>query len=221
MWSAILRVVVILSIAAFCVLHGMAALTYPGGTVFDSYTTGYRFWGNYLCDLTHSTALNGDANPSANLARVSMLALSTGLAACFWLVPPLLRMRRREAVLTRWLGTLALPGIWIATLAPIGAMGDHLHSVAVFSGAMPGLAATVLAVRASFRRRREHPFIGWSGMATFVTSLIDSVLYALVISGVLSTPKALPSVQKLALLSLMTWMMSVATENRLGPRTAR
>lgn len=221
MWSQIPRVISILSVATFCVLHGAAALTYPGGTVFDSDATGYSFCCNYLCDLTHSTALNGEANPSAHLARASMLALSTGLAACFWLVPSLLRMQRREGTLARWLGTLALPGIWTATLAPVGAMGDRLHSIAVFAGVIPGLAATMLAVRASFRRRREHPFIGWSGMATFVTTLVDSALYALVLSGVMSTPKALPAVQKLALLSLLAWMVSVAIANRLGPRTAR
>ena len=85
MRSKLPRLLVLLSVLLFVVLHSIAAFKFPGGNVFDTQASGHSFWLNYLCDLTHTTALNGEPNPSAPIAKASMLVLSVGLAAFFWL----------------------------------------------------------------------------------------------------------------------------------------
>jgi hypothetical protein len=214
------------AVVLFVALELPAMALYPGGTWWDSHTRGARFWENYLCDLEWSVALDGLPNPvGSRLALAATLVLVLGLLPFWWTVPRVAGETRLLGRLVRVLGALNVAGTIAVALMPSERFGS-LHGAAVVVAALPGLGAAVLAVALLLRGEPPPRVAGALGAAMLAASVADFVLYVRTLIAGGPGPRALPAVQKVALLLLLAWMLAVAARSRYsaaawGRRRAR
>jgi len=182
---------------------------YPGGTWWNAAAAGHSFWQNYLCDLTQSIAIDGVANPLGSvLAKAAMLVLVGGLLP-LWAAVPLLFARSGFARPVRALGFVSMAGVVWVVLLP--SRCGPWHGAVVTLAGLPGLSAAILAVAGLLGARQSHArFAARIGMAMLSFALIDFTAYVgHLVAGGLGTPW-LPALQKIALVFLVAWMLSVA-----------
>lgn len=200
-------------VIGFVALLAAAMAFYPGGTWLDRGEPGHHFWRNFFCDLTQPVALNGAPNPIGSaLGQAAMLALAAAFVPFWILIPPLFPEEKVLGAVTRTLGLISAAGLVAVPLTPSLKLGAS-HMIAVFVASIPGILAAVLAA-IGLRRVRQIRHIA---TGTLVLAALDAALYlGTVISGG-PIPAALPALQKLAALGLVTWMASVAAASRRRP----
>lgn len=213
--NRIAAAVVLGALAAFLVLHALAALAYPGGTFCDANAEGYRFWGNFFCDLTQPVTQRGIDNARARLfAEASFVCFALALGPFFWVLGS--RLPRSLGRALRLFGLIAAFGTNLIAWLP-SRVSALLHQVAVFSATLPGLLAALLGVFGLFRTGDERFATRVSavfGASALAFGAADAAYYAYAI-GVPGCHVWLPVLQKLAALCLVAWMALVA---RLGLR---
>ncbi len=74
---------VLIGIVISLILILIAILVYPGGTMFDKYSTGYDWTGNFMSNLFGRYAINGQENPSRAWAYLGMIFLPFTYALFF------------------------------------------------------------------------------------------------------------------------------------------
>jgi hypothetical protein len=198
-----------LSIGGFVALESAAMRVYPGGTWWNVTAVGHSFWQNYLCDLTQPVAIDHVPNPLGSmLGRTAMLVLVAGLFP-FWAAVPLLFVGPRLARLVRMLGFVSMIGVVGVVLLPSSRFGQ-LHGILVVLAGVPGLSAAVLTVAGLLQALPQFRLAAWLGVAMLLFALVDFTAYTgHLIAGGLGTP-ILPALQKVALLLLIAWMLSVS-----------
>lgn len=198
-----------LSVGGFVALESAAMWLYPGGTWWNVSAAGHSFWQNYLCDLTQPVAIDHVPNPLGSLlGRTAMLVLVAGLLP-FWAAVPLLFVRPGLARLVRTLGFVSMMGVVGVVLLPSSRFGQ-LHGIVVVLAGVPGLTAAVLTVAGLLQALPHFRLAAWLGVAMLLFALIDFTAYtAHLLAGGLGTP-ILPALQKVALLFLVAWMLSVS-----------
>jgi len=109
----------LLAAAQFPLLSVLAMLLYPGGTIANPNTEGYRFFNNFLSALGLTVARNGADNLPSLLLFASSLALAgLGLIAYFVTVPGLFRGQKLPWILSLLGGGLGIvSGISFAGVA--------------------------------------------------------------------------------------------------------
>jgi hypothetical protein len=206
------------SVLAFFALEIPAVLLYDGGTWWDAGAPGYSFWDNYLCDLLLHNAIDGAPNPiGSRLAAAAMIALLVGLVP-FW--------RGGAALIQAWppgrwagrMGLLSVAGVVAVVLLPSDRFGP-VHGLAVVVAAVPGLAASLLAVVGLARHERPPRVAAFVGACWLVAATVDFVFYAHHLAKGDEGSPFLPAAQKVALACLMAWMLTVAA--RLWPTARR
>lgn len=186
----------------------VAAALYPGGTWCEPRASGYDPLRSFFCDVLHARGLNGAPNAGAPWARAALFFAALALFT-FWLgLGSALQLSSRRARLVRVIGVLSAGACLVVALTPSDRF-PALHQAAVLSSASAGIAAAVIACsgRARGRTARALRRLGW---AALVTAGVDAALYL----GQLTAPApcsiALPALQKLAALLVVTWMVAVA-----------
>jgi len=189
-------VAVLVLMAAFVGVDVVAMALYPGGTFMDPGAVGHRFWGNFLCDLARRPAVGGRLNTAApwGTATLGLLFLAGG---AFWLAVPSLFRSRRAARFVVGAGMLST--VSLMSLA-LGATRSA-HLAGVVCGAVPGLAAAVVAL-SSLRSRRGLFALG---AVAAVLCAVDVVLYVRYFHEIVL---AVPLVQRLALLAGVSWIVA-------------
>lgn len=182
---------------------------YPGGTWWDRAAVGHRFWENYVCDLEWEVALGGSPNHlGARVARASVLVLVAGFVP-FWLaLPVLFPERRRIGRAVRTLGLASVAGLSAVAWMPSDRAGA-LHAAAVIIAAVPGMAATALAVAGLLGGEPRPRIAGWTGATLLGFAAADLGLY---VSHLLRHVEGTPLVvvlEKIAVLLLLAWMLEV------------
>ena len=158
-------------------------------------------------------ALNGrDNRVGSTLSQAAMLVLVGGFVP-FWMLAAGPRARA-----VRVLGLCSVVGTAAVTLMPSERFGS-MHGVAVMVAASTGLAAAVLA--AVGQLRAGDRVAGSLGLAVLAFAGIDLVLYVRTFASGGPGPLALPALQKVALLLLLTWMGVVASRPARPRRDAR
>jgi hypothetical protein len=208
-------VAIIGSVVAFSGLEGAAMALYPGGTWWDATTRGHRFWQNFLCDLEWRVALNGSPNLlGSRLASAAMLVLLLGLGA-FWIGLPGVfpgRPPRGTSAVTP-LGLVSALATVAVVLMPSDRFGA-LHGVMVITAGVPGLAAAGLAVGVLARGEPRPRIAAWTGASMLAFAFVDFALYAWHFLGHTAGTPLGPTLQKVALLLLLGWMVVVAIRSR-------
>jgi hypothetical protein len=75
---------VLIGVVVSLILIMIAISVYPGGTMFDEYSTGYSWTKNFMSNLFGQRALNGAANPSRIWAYAGMILLPITYALFFF-----------------------------------------------------------------------------------------------------------------------------------------
>ncbi|MBL8684045.1 MAG: hypothetical protein JNK05_33035 [Myxococcales bacterium] len=197
----------------FVLLVGAAIDAYPGGTWFDPLSRGYSFWKNFHCDLFHHRALNGRDNArSATLAIAGTTAMFAALAAFFALVARLdgRSPESRLAKVTRFAGVTSCVVGMAVPLTPSD-VNRVAHLTAVTAAFVPALIAVMAAAWISVRSK-SSALLALFAIATLAFGASDGVAYAIAFS--IDTRNqlleaSLPLFQRLAMLSLIGWMLSV------------
>jgi len=189
---------VLVFLTAFLGVDVVAMALYPGGTFMDPSAVGHRFWGNFLCDLARQPAVGGRPNTALpwGTAALCLLFLAGG---AFWLaVPSLFRSRgaARFVLAAGVLSTVALMSL------PLGATRTG-HLVGVLCGAGPGLAAASVTLWALRTRRALFAL----GAVAALLCAADVVLYVHYFHDIVL---AVPLVQRLALLTGVSWIAACA-----------
>lgn len=207
------------SVAVFATCIAFAAEAYPGGTWLDRSTVGHSFWGNFVCDLLRSEALNGQPNPYPALATVGMLALVAGLTTFWFAVPRLFRQRPRLGIAVRVLGVVAAVALVVVPLTPADRFGE-LHGVAIMVACVPALGVAALATVGLLSSPGSTRLLGALGAATVATSFVDCALLFgrdWVKEGGLAF--LLPALERVSTILLLAWM--VVTALRLAAQCRR
>jgi hypothetical protein len=197
-----------LSCVALAVFVGamvLAMALYPGGSWTDRESIGFSFWRNFWCDLVRSEAINGaDNGQSRRAASLGFAALSLSLWAYWRVATRLLAEPERRRVLV--LGRTATVGLLATALLPSDA-NPVLHGGLALSSGTLGMSCAALCVaarREGESRRSARRCLGW---AALLLAASNAALYIYVAyCGGPETP-AQPSVQKLATLALLAWMV--------------
>ena len=192
------------------VASAIAAAEYPGGTWMDSSTVGHSFWGNFLCDIARTPALDGRPHPGAPWGRVAEWALVLALGLFFVLAPALVDPPSiRKSI--RVLGLVAAISL---ALVPVTSGGPH--AMVLLLGAGPGFIGT-LRLLSGFRRR---PVLHLLGRVSLVLAVLELGLFLGFSErfGVRRVPLAVPLVQRLALLAAVAWMAGCALTALLAPQ---
>lgn len=182
---------------------------YPGGTWCDRGSDGHSLWANFLCDLLHAHALNGQDNPGAGLARVSMLALIAAFAV-FWAsvgrdaIPSVSLRVMRVAAFLSVLGMIAVP-LLASDRFPRG------HGAAVMLAGGPGFLAMILAVVLVFREGQRT--LGAVGALAIAVSVVDMALYVKSYFGSGDCVPLLPVLQRIALFLVLGFLAGVAVRS--------
>jgi len=198
----------LVALGAFLVLMTLAAAAYPGGTYCEPTADGYRFWGNYFCDLTASVTGRGEDNSkSAALAEAAFVCFALAAAPFFVLLG---RLSGRARVVGG-LGVVSAVGTVVLAWLPSRA-GATLHAVAVFSATIPGLAAAALGAYGLCNRtlpaRLRIP--STLGMATFCAGFADAAGFGYAVATHAGCVVWLPALQKVVAVLLVGWMASTA-----------
>ncbi len=190
---------------------------YPGGTWWDTSVRGHRFWQNFLCDLEWRVALNGQPNPlGSTLAQGAMLLLVIGFLPFWLLVPRLFVRHARLAAAVRVLGTVSVGGMIAVTFMPSERFGA-LHGAMVVLAGVPGLTAAALSVTGLALAEPRPRVAGGLGAFMLVFATVDFTLYVAHLIAHVEGTALVASVQKIALMLLLAWMVVVAVR---APRAA-
>ncbi|HTS82686.1 MAG TPA: hypothetical protein VMH40_18940 [Myxococcaceae bacterium] len=195
-------VLLLVLLVAGAVATAVAASRYPGGTWMDRGTVGHSFWGNFLCDVARTPALDGRPHPGASWGRAAEWSLVLALSVFFWIAPALVDPPRRRRTI-RVLGLVAALGL---ALVPVTVRVPH--ALALIAGAGPGFAATVLLMRGL----RPRPLLALLGALALGLSVLELALYLVFREGFFGAPlpPAVPAVQRLAVIAVVTWMGACA-----------
>ena len=209
-WLRAAAVLVLVLLATSVVTTGIAASVYPGGTWMDRTTVGHSFWGNFLCDVARTPALDGRPNPGAPWGHAAEWSLIVALFVFFWIAPALVDSPRRRRTI-RILGAVAALGLMLVPVTVRVA-----HAVALIVGAGPGFAAAVLLIAGL----RPRPVLALLGLAALGLSALELALYLVFrnrFSGA-PLPPAVPAVQRLAVIAAIAWMGGCAAAILRGGR---
>ena len=197
-------------VGGFVLLELVAMRLYPGGTFWDRTTRGARFWRNFLCDLESPVALDGAPNAvGSRFGQAAMAILAAGLAPFWWSAPRLFVELRALGTAVRALGLASLGGVAAVISMPSSRFGA-LHGIAVIAAGVPGLTAALLAVVGLASAEPSPRVAALLGGATLAISAVDFALYVQTMRAAGPGPTLLPVAQKVALLLLLAWMLTVA-----------
>ena len=160
---------------------------------------GHSLWCNFLCDLASEAGVNGRPNPGASWGRAAEWLLVAALCLFWWTLSPLLEERRALRPIIATLGTVGTVGL---VLVPV--TGGVAHAMALVAGAIPGFAATTLALHGL----RHRPGLFVLGAVALVLAALELCLYLAFLHGPM--PVSVPAIQRLALLTGVAWMASTA-----------
>lgn len=208
-WVRACAVAVLLLLALSAGLMTAAARLYPGGTWFDRQAPGHHFWLNYVCDLTHGTALNGTPNPAAPFAQVALLGMIAALGPFWFLLTRLFPNRRRLGQVVRSAGVLAVVAAFAIPLTPSNVFG-RLHGTVVLLAIGPALLAAVCGITGVWLDRRCPPVLRLVGTAALVAMALDVALYAHHMATGTPASVLIPIVQRIALILIVAFMVGVS-----------
>jgi hypothetical protein len=212
MRSRATSVVVLAGLAIFFLLAALGARAYPGGTYCEPDADAYRFWGNFLCDVTSGVTRRGEDNArGASLTRAAFIVFAFVLAPFWWLVGAL--SSRRAGTVIRSLGLPSACAVAALAWLP-STWSPRLHTTTVLVAAVPGLAAATLAAVALLAGRRAA--LGWLGVATLLLGALNTGGYVWSVAHSVACLPWLPVVQKLAGIGLVSWMAGVALVSASG-----
>ncbi len=194
------------ALAIFVLAMALAMALYPGGSWTERESVGFSLWRNFWCDLVRSQAINGaDNGASRASSSLAFAALALSLWGYWRVATWRFAQPRRFRLLA--LGRTATLGLLATALLPSDAY-PIVHGVVALTSGTLGMSCTALCLA---------PFSGgeprWSvrrclGMAALLLAAGNAVLYVYVAYGGGPETAAQPSVQKLATLALLAWMVS-------------
>ncbi len=198
--------VVLLAVAQFVVIQGLAMTQYPGGHGWDYTAPGYHFWWNTQCDLGKNVAFNSLPNPMGVWSRASTAGFMLSLGLLWLILPGLFPDCPRIGLLMRVFGIASLAGMVGLAFTPADE-APIAHAVANGLAAVPGLTAAVLACLGMARSKQSPRFLLVLGGVFLIVALIHFGQYVGHFwLGCDWTPAA-PAIQRVAFLLGLLWIV--------------
>lgn len=198
---------VLICLAAFVGLVGLAMWFYPGGNWIDRRAPGHDFFANYFCDLTQPVSLSGVSNAlGARCAKIGMLCFAFALAGFFQILPRYFAQGSALTHWVRWLGTSSVSIFVLVVLSPSERFGK-IHGVLALASGVLGIAATLCGLYALKSARARPLFL--LGLLTWLSASFDAGLFAYHLGDAQPEPWIVPAAQKLAAFALCAWMIAV------------
>jgi hypothetical protein len=218
-WARGCALAMLLGLAGFFGFMAAAMVLYPGGNWLDRSALGHRFFANFFCDLTQPVSLSGVANPlGSRLAQLGMLLFALALAGLFWLVPVHFAFGSRVGRWVRGLGACAVLSLIAASLMPSERFGRAHAALALVAGGL-GVASALAASCALWSSNRRA--LAVLGALTLALCAFDGALFSYHLRDASPPPLIVPAAQKVAALSLVIWIASVAWSVLLGHHSQR
>lgn len=194
------------ALGVFVCAMALAMALYPGGSWTERDSAGFSFWRNFWCDLVRSQAINGaDNRPSQATSSVAFAALSLSLWG-YWRVATVYYAEPRRFRLLL-LGRAATVGLLATALLPSDAH-PVVHGVVALTSGTLGMACTALCLAPLTVDEPRWSTRRCLGAAALLLAAANAALYVYVAYGGGPETAAQPSVQKLATLALLGWVVT-------------
>lgn len=203
------------ALAVFAVAMVVAMAQYPGGSWTERDSVGFSLWRNFWCDLVRGQAINGTGNgPSRAASSLAFAALSLSLWG-YWRVAtwPLAEPRRLRLLV---LGRVSTLGLFATALLPSDAH-PVVHGVVALSSGTLGMSCTALCITWLGAAESRWSVRRCLGVLALLLAAANAALYIYVSYAGGTETLAQPSVQKLATLALLAWMVSTLLTSRGAP----
>lgn len=199
---------VLTGVGAFVIFLFTSALVYPGGTWWNQEHQGFHLVQNFWCDLLRPVTHGGHENErGAGLARIALLSLAITLVPFWGLIEARYSLSKNAGRWLRIFGWLGCLGLAIVALAT-GQTEPQVHTWAILLLGPCGLIALVAGVGLGFRQGTTG--VKAVGALTILLSVLNMVQYAREEVGGAPDWIGLAVIQKLATLSLLSWIAVVA-----------
>jgi hypothetical protein len=212
MRSRALPAVVLAGLVGYLLFTALGARAYPGGTYCEPSADAYRFWGNFLCDVTSAVTRRGEDNArGAMLTHGAFASFAVALAPFWWLMGSMASPRLGRVI--RFLGLPSACAVAVLAWLP-STWSPRMHTATVLVAALPGLVAATVGAVALVTARHRRLF----GLAvgTLALGALDTIGYVWAVVHAVACLPWLPVVQKLAGVGLVAWMASVAVASFRG-----
>ena len=198
-------------VVQFLILSTLAMMYYPGGTPWDSKTTGYTFWHNALSDLGRTIAYNEQENPIASPlfnSALFLLGLSTFILFLSFLKVDHFQDSRFKNGLFCGLGASSSLGLMVVGLTPDN-LFPHPHILGVWLWGFCLLFQTLFILLNLFKSDLLLP-------PQWLTALLFLSIATLLTMGILNMWSPwVTSAQKVVVYLNIAWYMGFTRNNAL------
>lgn len=194
----VFKIVPVFGFFIFAILFAFATVIYPGGTSDDHTLRKYSWTENYICDLSHDEALNGDKNSAQIIYITAMTVLCLSITI-------LIIQFAYQYAFSRFLKTaLNISGIGFIITALI--LFTKFHDNVVHLALLFSLCANIFVLINLYKIR-------WLLIFSFgiFCSFLLMMNYYIFLSKLLID--FLPIIQKITLLMFLSWLSLIAFQS--------
>jgi len=186
--------VVFIGVLIFFGLYFYSSTLYPGGSQEDLTTKGFDWVNNYWCNLLNVEGMNGQPNPARPYAISAMVILCLSLVVFF------IRFAITWPLSTFWKRAISVGGVISMVLATL--MFTVYHDLMLMLSSLFGIIVVIGIIKAIYTSNLSG--FKWMGLFCIFLLLANNYIYY---SEHLIT--ALPLLQKVTLLLVLVWILSL------------
>jgi len=178
----------------FLLLISIASINYPGGTEIDMTTDGYSWEQNYLCDVVSDVSLSEQPHQYHRAGLAAMICLCGSIAMFFFFFTDWMSVEGKWKGIIRWMGLISM----ICAML----IFTDLHNTMIAISSIMALPA-LIGLFVILYQKREMKFI-WIGVFIGILLFMNNYIYYTDI-----WIEALPQLQKITCLILVTWLVTM------------
>lgn len=186
-WKLFASLFIIFGAAQYIILTAVAMLFYAGGTMIDSLSPGYYFWGNFFSDLGRVIALSGAPNVvSFTIFTITASILSISFIPFAFVISSYFKSDKKQYLVARIGSLICLTSIvfLIATILTPWDVFDRTHLVFANLFNITGMLGVVFFTIAVLYNRDYPNLYGF----VYIALLIIAVIYTIIL---VSIPKSI------------------------------
>ena len=180
-----------------CIRDRYSSTIYSGGSQADINAVGFDWVSNYTCDLFHTHGINGVSNPARLTGLIGVFLICVSLSFFFFQFSQLIPMP------IFWKKIIQITGV-LCMICVVLIFTD-LHNIMILLASSFGLLALIGIIRALLKNK-FYKYLWAGGFCIFLLVLNNYFYYFDILTTIL------PLIQKISIVLVLTWVMSLNFE---------